>query len=166
MLPPLAAGIAGAPAAFPRGGVVVVVVMAGGVVAVGMLFAGAPGVLGFAGVGFVVVEIGVVAGDPAVVPITGLAPLAPAPAAALVLVAVAARGDISLGELVSALHAQRLRAPIHKHMDEIVLLLDFMFISLLQCVGRFVRLASLTQAPTPPGLTSSVRSTSVGALSH
>lgn len=145
-MPPLAAG-AGAPAAFGAAGIVgmVVIVIAG----VGVV-AGAAGVLGFAGAaGFDAAVTGVVEVDAGVLGSAGLAPLAPA--AALVFMTVAGRVAIALGELVSALHAQRLRAPIHRPMDESVLLLDSMFISVLQCVGRFVRLASLTEASTPPG---------------
>lgn len=153
MLPPLAAG-AGAPAApgfvIDIAGVGVVVGVVDGVVGVVGVF-GLAGVVGFAALPAIALEaeVGPVAstGD--------LAPPVPAIALVFVFIAVAALGGIEPGELLSALHAQRLRAPIHIHVDECVQLLDFLIISVLQCLGR-----------TRPSPRSSVRSASGGALSR
>jgi hypothetical protein len=144
---PLAAG-AGAPAALPGNGIVgplgavdvvgvvpvvpvvgvvgvVPVVGVVGVVGAAPGVTGAPDVFGFPAAGFDAV-VGVVPGVPGVAPTPGLAPLAPA------ALAVAGCPVVEPDEVLFALHAQRLRAPIHRHMDESVPLLVLVFIRVLQ----------------------------------
>jgi hypothetical protein len=115
-------------------------------------------VFGCAGAAGVDVPLaGVLDGDAGTLASTGLAPLVPALAAALMFIVftvVAALGGIALDELLSALHAQRLRAAIQRHNDDCVPLLDILIISVLQCVGR-----------SRPDPTSSLRAPPFGALS-
>jgi hypothetical protein len=152
MLPPLAAG-AGAPAAFAGAGFVIDIA---GVGLVAGVVDGVAGVLGLVGIeGLPALPTGVV--DDEVDPLASTGDLAPpAPAMAVfVFIPVAARGGIEVEELLSALHAQRVRALIHIHADERARLLDFLIISVLQCEGR-----------TRPIPTSSLRSAFSGALTR
>jgi len=153
MLPPLAAG-AGAPAAFIEPGFVIDIAGAGLVFGV---VDGVVGMFGLAGVGkfAALPAIPLEEGVGPVASTGALAPPAPAIALVFVFIEVAALGGIAPDELLSALHAQRLRAPMQIYTDERVQLLDFLIISVLQCLGR-----------TRPSPTSSVRSASVGALSR
>jgi hypothetical protein len=121
----LAAG-AGAPAEPAGGGSVVDI--AGDGLEPGVVVAVA-GALDFAGAaGFDAPTGGVLTGTSAS---TGVALLAPP----LMFTVFAALGGIAAAELLSVLHAQRLRAPIQRHIDDRVPLLDILIISVLQCVG-------------------------------